>query len=101
MISDRHIVVITRDHLTDWETLAVFLGLTEAKQQQIARSYLGDYGRQGRECLEVWREMKGAEATYQALITAAVEAKDQLLADTVKNLYGRRADYRGETSSRT
>ena len=85
MISDRDLAVIARDHLTDWENLAVFLGLTRARQQQIARSYPGDYGRQGRECLQVWKEMKGAEATYQAFIAAAVEARDQLLADAVRD----------------
>ena len=86
VISDRHLVVIARDHLTDWENLAVFLGLTTARQHQIARSYQGDYSRQKRECLQIWREMKGAKATYQALISAAEEAKDQLLADAVKDL---------------
>ena len=48
--------------------------------------------------------MKGAEATYQALITAAVEAENQLLAGAVRNLclssHGRTED-RGETPSIT
>ena len=100
MISDRDLAVIARDHLSYWGSLAPFLGLTETRQQQIARSYPGDYARQGRECLQVWREMKGSEATYQALISAAVEARDQQLADAVKDLclssHGRRAEDRGE-----
>ena len=86
MITDKHLTVIARCHLTDWESLVPFLGLTRARQQQIARSYPGDYSRQKQECLQVWREMKGAEATYQALITAAEEAENQLLADAVKDL---------------
>ena len=105
MISDRDLAVIARDHLTDWGSLAPFLGLTRPQEQQIARSYPGDYARQGQKCLQVWKEMKGAEATYQALISAAVEARDQLLADAVEDLYlssshGRTAKYRGMTSSR-
>ena len=96
MISYRHLAIIARDHLTDWGSLAVFLGLTRARQQQIARSYSGDYGRQKRECLQVWRRMKGAEATYQALISAAVEARDQLLADAVKDLCLSLSQSRGE-----
>ena len=104
MISDRDLVIIARDHLSDWEDLAVFLGLTRARQQQISRSYPGNYGGQKRKCLQVWRVMKGAEATYQALISAAVEAKDQLLADAVKDLclssHGRITEDRGETPSK-
>ena len=32
----------------------------------------------------MWKERKGNEATYSALITAAEKAKDQQLADRVK-----------------
>ena len=83
-ISDRHLAVIARDHLSDWGSLVPFLRLTRAQEQQIARSYPGDYSKQKKECLKIWKEMKGADATYQALITAAVEANDQLLADSVR-----------------
>ena len=86
MISDRDLVVIARDHLNDWGSLAPFLGLIRARRQQIARSYPGDYSRQGQECLQVWREMKGAEATYQAFISAAEEAENRQLADAVRDL---------------
>ena len=84
MISDRDLAVIARDHLTNWESLAPFLGLNRAKEGEIARA--GDYARQKRECLQVWKEMKGAEATYQALITAAEAAKNRLLAGAVEDL---------------
>ena len=102
MINDRDLAVIARDHLTDWGSLAPFLELTRAQEQQIARSYPGDYARQKRECLQIWKEIKGAEATYQAFIAAAVEARDQLLADAVRDLClsPRRAEDTGETSSR-
>ena len=102
MISDRDLAVIARKRLTDWEGLAPFLELTRAQEQQITRSYPGDYSEQKRECLQIWKEMKGTEATYQALISAAVEARDQLLADAVRDLYlsSRTAGDASETSSR-
>ena len=86
MISDRHLAVIARDHLTDWERLGLLLGLTRVQEEQIAMSYPGDYSMQGCECLQVWKKMKGAEATYQALISVAKEAKNQQLADAVRDL---------------
>ena len=86
MISDRDLAVITRDHLSDWGSLVPFLGLTRAQEQQIARSHPGDYCRQKRECLLLWKEIKGSKATYQALISAAEEAENRLLADAVRDL---------------
>ena len=99
MISDRDLAVIARDHLTDWRSLAPFLGLNGAKEGEIARA--GDYGGQKRECLQIWKEMKGDEATYQAFIAAAVEAGNRQLADAVRDLclppsHGRRTEDRGE-----
>ncbi|CAI8058445.1 hypothetical protein GBAR_LOCUS31785 [Geodia barretti] len=41
---------------------------------------------QKRECLEVWKEKRGREATYRALISAAEEAGDQLLADNIRDM---------------
>ena len=106
MISDRHLAVIARDHIIDLQSLVPFLGLTCIEEQRIAKSYPGDYGRQKRECLQVWKEMKGAEATYQALISAAEEAENQLLADAVRDLclsssHDKIAEDGGIASSRT
>ena len=50
-------------------------------------SYPGDYGKQKRECLSVWREMEGERATYRAFISAAEEAGNQQLAHTVRDLF--------------
>ena len=82
MVSDEDVATIARDHLTDWESLRPYLGLSRSQQVEIRNS--GDYGKQKRECLEVWKETKGNDATYSALITAAEKAKDQQLADRVK-----------------
>ena len=83
-VSDRDLAIIARDHLTDWESLRPFLGLSRPQEREISKSCLGDYGKQKHECLEVWKEMKGKEATYQALIKAAEDAKAQSLADSVR-----------------
>ena len=84
MVSDRDVATIARDHLIDWESLSPYLGFSRPQKEGIRKSYPGDYGKQKRECLEVWKEMKGKEATYGAFITAAEEAKNQQLADGVK-----------------
>ena len=83
-VSDRDLATIARDHIHNWESLRPYLGLNHAQKEEIRRSCPGDYGRQKQECLEVWKETKGNEATYQALITAAEEAKEQTLADDIR-----------------
>ena len=84
VVSDKDIATIARDLLTDWESLQPYLGLSRAQKVDIRKSYPGEYGKQKHECLEVWKETKGNEATYGAFITAAEEAKDQQLADRVR-----------------
>ena len=83
-ISDRDLAIIARDHVNDWKSLRPFLGLNRPKEKEIVQSYPTDYGKQKQECLEVWKEMKGKEATYSALIRAAEDAKFQSLADGVR-----------------
>ena len=85
-IGDRHLAILARDHVTNWESLVPFLGLTEAQEQAVARSSPSDYEKQKRVCLRKWKEAKGARATYQALISAAEEAGNQLLADSVREI---------------
>ena len=72
--------------MNDWKSLRPFLGLSRPKEQEIVQSYPTDYGKQKQECLEIWKEMKGKEATYSALIRAAEDAKFQHLADCVKGM---------------
>ena len=86
VISDRDVAVIARDHVTHWENLAPFLGVTRTKEQEIAMSYPGDYGKQKRECLYVWKEMEGERATYRAFIAAVEDAGNQQLAHAVRDL---------------
>ena len=86
VVSNIHLAVLARDHLTQWERLHPFLGLSRPQKKEIARSYPGDYGLQKQECLEVWKEAKGGGATYRALISAAEEAKDQEFADAIRDM---------------
>ena len=86
MISDRDLAVIARHYLKDWEKVRPFLGLSRAQKKEIARSYSRDYELQKQECLEVWKEERGREATYRALISAAEEARDQELADNIRDM---------------
>jgi hypothetical protein len=83
-VSDRDLAIIARDHLTDWKALRPFLGLSRPQEREISESCLWNYGKQKHECLEVWKEMKGKKATYQALIKAAEDAKAQSLTDSVR-----------------
>ena len=86
VISERELAVIAKDHIANWRSLAPFLGLTVAKEEEIVRSNPGDYGMQKRVCLLTWRQMMGVGATYRAFISAAEEAGNQQLADTVREL---------------
>ena len=83
-VSDRDLAIIARDFLNDWKVLRPFLGLSRSKEKEICQSFLSNNAKQGHECLEVWKEVKGKEATYGALIEAAENALKQNLADGVK-----------------
>ena len=85
-ICDTDLATIARDHVTDWDSLAPYLELSRPQREEIRRSNPADYRMQKRECLEVWKEMKGNEATFCALIKAAENAKVQNLADGVRTM---------------
>ena len=84
VVSDSDITKIARDHLTDWESLRPYLGLSRQQKKEIHMSHPGDYGKQKWECLEMWKNMKRKKATYNALISAAEEMGDQKLASGVR-----------------
>lgn len=86
-ITPKHMKIIARDHLTSWEDIYVFLDLNEADSKEIRRNSPDDYGEQKHNCLLKWKKKIGkGNATYEALISAAEEAKNQLLADHVRSL---------------
>ena len=82
VISDKDVATIA-SNLTDWESLGPYLGLSHQQVVDI-RNTFREHGRQKSECLQKWKETKRNEATYEALITAAEKAEEQLLADRVK-----------------
>ena len=86
VISRKALAVTARDHVRNWRELGPFLELTRQQETEIMESNSTNYGLQKRECLEVWKEMKGDGATYQALITAAEEAEERELADNIKKM---------------
>ena len=86
-ITPKHMKIIARDHLTSWEDIYVFLGLNPTDAKEIKRNSPDDYGEQKHNCLLKWKKKKGeGKATYEALISAAEEADDKLLADHVRSL---------------
>ena len=93
MISDEDMATIARKHLIYWELLRPYLGLSRTKEEEIVNSYHKSYGKQKYECLYEWKVLKGNEATYRALITAAGKAGDQLLADEVRAMVTSIATY--------
>ena len=74
MVSDEGVETIARDHLTDWESLRPYLGLSRQQEVEIRETH-SNYRKQKRECLEIWKETKGNEATYSTFITAAEKRK--------------------------
>ena len=86
VISRRALAVVAKNHVRNWRELGPFLELTRQQETEILESYPTNYGLQKRECLEVWKEMKGDGATYQALITAAEEAEERDLADNIRKM---------------
>ena len=85
MVTDKDVAIITREYLTHWESLVPHLGLMRTDEVDIGKTNT-NYGMQKTECLQKWKQRMGDKATYGALITAATEAKDQQLADRVKNM---------------
>ena len=82
-VSDRDLAIIARDFLNDWKVLRPFLGLSRSNATEICQLYPSDTAKQKHECLEVWKDTEGKEATYRVLIRAAKDAQLQSLADGV------------------
>ena len=75
--------------LKTWEELALYLGLTEAEEEEIQVDYQGRYGLQKRQALRKWRSKLGRGsngATYRNLITALCRAKERETAEKVRAL---------------
>ena len=85
-INQTFLTCIARDYVTNWEPLGPYLDLSQQQETEIRQNHKDNYGLQKQECLKVWQEVKGAGATFRALISAAEKAKNQQLADRVRSL---------------
>ena len=72
-ICDEHLETISCEYLTDWQKLRPHLGLSYTREMEISKSAKDSYGDQKRSFLYAWKQEKGSEATYQALITVAIK----------------------------
>ena len=86
IVSDEDVAKIANDLLITWESLSPRLGLYRREEVIICRSCPTDYGKQKYLCLQMWKEAKGDEATYGALIQAAELAGNRKLADDVRSM---------------
>ena len=85
-ITDLHIQELSSE-LKSWEELVLYLGLTEAEEEEIRMNYQGRYGLQKREALRKWKQKLGKHgATYRALIVALCCAQQNEMAEKVKQL---------------
>ena len=90
MVSDEDAKVIARDHVVRWQLLSPHLGLSQQEEDEISKL---DLTKRKHKCLEVWKKMKGNEATYGALIIAAERAGFPQLATAVRARVGGKCMY--------
>lgn len=79
---------ISRHHFK-WEPLLEMLGLSIEREREI-KARFRDYGEQKFEALQRWKEIRGDEATYRALIMAAVTMDEISLAVEVADMLRQR-----------
>lgn len=84
-ITDVHIAMIAKE-TTRWKTLAPFLDLSEAEEEEIAEDYKGDYELQKREALRLWKQKNGRRATYYQFVKILCERGHVALAEKVKEI---------------
>ena len=85
-VDDVDLTLVSKNYLINWESLRPYLGLNILQEKYIHELFPRDYVKQKLVCLEMWRETKGSEATYGALIKAAKEAGSQSLVRSVQHM---------------
>ena len=83
--SERHLALISHD-ITDWKSVAPFLGLTEAEESAILGSNPHSVPSQRIAMLRKWKQNRGAKATYKRLCRAFGDCKRADLVDKVKQV---------------
>ena len=97
-VSDEDVTTIAARYLTTWQDLTPYLGLDHTQAVAIRKTYFYDYDTQKREALYKWRQIKGDEATYRALITAAKKIPNMQLVGKVKDLLQAKKKSTGKTT---
>ena len=69
-----------------WEGLATSLGFKWAEVQELRHDCQGSYSDQKTQLLLRWKRKRGSEATFQALVDAALATGDRQFAETVKRI---------------
>ena len=77
---------LSRDLPTNWWSLNSKLGFQSEQVLKFHKAHPGNYSKQNFMLLENWKALKGKDATYGALITAAKRAGVHEVADAVRNL---------------
>ncbi len=85
VISDSHLEEISNSHCSKWRHLPPHLGLGNIVKDDIDRNP-GDERKKRYDFLVEWRNRKGAEATYKALVAALEKIDCHADAEYVKQL---------------
>ena len=83
VVTEKDIAIIAQEHLTKWEEISPFLELKDVTDDQIRRTP-GGYAEQKKALLREWKRLHSNGATFRALIRAAEEAQNMLLADKLR-----------------
>ena len=75
-------------HITEWKSVAPFLGLCEVDESCIVNKYKDDVKMQNIAMLRKWKETFGHCATYRALVKTLWECEKVSLVEKVCSLLG-------------
>jgi hypothetical protein len=84
-ISDYHLQKISRSYCEDWRKLPIFLGIEAIVVKDIDRENKSEYEKRS-SFFEIWKKMRGRQATYRSLINGLLEIKSRIDAESVCRL---------------
>ena len=59
-------------HLTTWEELSRYLGLSDAEEEEIKYNYPHNYSEQKYQCIKYWEKKNGKTATLLCLLQQVI-----------------------------
>ena len=83
--SDRSLAEIAKE-LSDCDRMWCYMGINEARHQEIYKDTLGSYSNYKHQLLLAWRKHHGAKATYQKLCDMFNDYGDQKIIVVVEKL---------------